>query len=630
MERIQDAAESRRIVRTYSADVMERLPPGHPSHFLGRVLHDQHLQDEPETSMSPWHKFFEPSLIPAKDDPITGVIAIEANKLRDKWLKFQQNCAKEDQLDLQAFEPTLESVFDIVTDMNLVVQTKRKAGVDGKITSKFHKFCEKLDSHGELLKILPEGNEYVSIFAGSLNAIIKASANHERVAEVLAESLCAISENVAECQAELEIFRTPTMLEKVADLYAHIFVFLSTYMDWMMRKRARRLLDSFNENFAREFELDIKKINDKSTMIRNLVAQSSRAEVRVTRLHVEDIKRDIRVGREGDARHRAEMEYFAAAIERELMIARQERRELQEGGRQVKELTAQLTRLLQEPAMAWIMDRGASPGRISPLYPGSIFMSQTPSIQSTAEEVSINSAHLEDHFQRDRVRLPCGHLGPFQAPRLVIQRLAVWTYGGTGTNVLWIEGPPNHSDDLDNPVTVLAAQFTEMAALTKLPIISYFCELRRGDRLRGDNSPEQQALLSLASSILRQMIELLLPLFETDVDFSVARFSRLDGSADSWDEAKRLFNDLLPLMPDAGKIFCIIDGLHWLEDRSTDELLTDFVEVMRRSRMKVLFTTSGRAPSLRESVSAEDTLVVDTFDLVHDHQGVDGDDLLVP
>lgn len=176
------------------------------------------------------------------------------------------------------------------------------------------------------------------------------------MAEDLATALVAISENVAECQAELQLFRTEAMIEKVGDLYAHVFIFLSSYMDWMMRKRATRLLDSFNENIFRKFELDIQKINERSAAIRNLVAQSSRAELRETRLHVESLVRDLRVGQEGEARHRAEMEYFAARIERELAMTRRERRQLEEEGRQVKELASQLTRMLQERAMEWVED----------------------------------------------------------------------------------------------------------------------------------------------------------------------------------------------------------------------------------------------------------------------------------
>ncbi|KAK3994206.1 phytanoyl-CoA dioxygenase [Cladorrhinum sp. PSN332] len=618
-----DSRESRKIVRMYSWDVAERLPP---DQRLGRILTESVAGDDPRTISSPWRKFFEPSGLTGNADPITRVIAVEASKLKEKWLQFQTSSSKQDRLDLDAFEPTVEGVIDLVNSLNASVQAKRKSGILGKIMPRFHKFCEKLDSHSAMLKILPEGNDYVSIFSGALTTIIKASVNHERVAEDLGDALCAISENVAECQVELEIFRTTAMLEKVADLYAHIFIFLSSYMDWMMRKRATRLLDSFNENLFRQFEPDIKKITDRSNLIRNFVAQSSRAEVRATRLHVEDLKRDLRVGQEGEARHWAEMEYFAARIERELIASRQERRELKEEGRQVKELTARLTHMLEERAKAWLGSERLTAGHISgrrspsPFYAGQsgvFVMAKAPPIQWVAEDISLGSAHLENFFHRDRVRLPSEHLGPAGAPLSVLQRLADWTASRTtsGSAVLWVSGPPDCTGyDLENPVTMLAATVVDMAAQSKVPVLSYFCELRRGERIRSGHTAETQGLMALTLSLIRQMMELLLPVFETDVDLSDERFSELDGSLDSWGKVSSLITDLVPLLPASDKVFCIVDGLHWLDDRDTDKYIVDLVRVLRESKFKVLLTTTGRAPTLRDVMSRDETLWVDTLD----------------
>lgn len=165
-----------------------------------------------------------------------------------------------------------------------------------------------------------------------------------------------------DCTTDLDMFKTPAMLEHVADLYAHVFLFLSNFMDLVMRKRAKRLLDSFNENLNKKFEKDIKLINDKSARIRNLVEQGSRAELRDTRLTVEQLERDIRIGQEGEARHRAEMEHFSASFIRELQ---QERIERKEFDRRVKELINGLAGMLQENAMASIrtqrMNRGENP-----------------------------------------------------------------------------------------------------------------------------------------------------------------------------------------------------------------------------------------------------------------------------
>ncbi|KAK1831671.1 hypothetical protein QBC39DRAFT_306301 [Podospora conica] len=616
MQQFTETLESRRLVRVYSIEAPSRLPPPHPAHFLGQVLHQSAGVSDVAHASDPWRKFFEPAQ-PTLDDPITRTIKIEAANLRVKWLKFRSSCSNEDQLDLTAFEPTIESVFDLVKVTSNMIQTKKKTTTTAKITTHFHKFCDKLDSHSSLLKVLPEGSEYVSVFTGTLNSIIKASVNHERVAEQLSEALCAISENVAECQAELEIFRTPAMLEKVGDLYAHIFLFLSSYMDWMMRKRATRLLDSFNENLSAKFELDIKKIHDLSTGIRNLVAQSSRAEIRATRLQVEDLAKDHRVGQEGSARHQAEMEHFAARLEQELIMARKERQELVEEGRHFKELTSRLTYMLQERAATWVRDqhlraipglKGRSPSPLQLL----MYDEPPPTCQWTADDVSLNSAHLEDFFHRDRVRIPHDQFSAHTFPMRALQRLSEWT-AGKAPSIFWIDGPSLDADDHENPVTLLAATIIDMAAQSGVPVLSYFCELRRGQPIRNGETAESQATISLLYALLRQMIELLLPVFETDIDLSDKRFKRLDGSTRCWSEALELFSKLVPLMPD--RVFCIVDGAQWLDDRSTEGLLTNLVLALRKSGFKVLLTTSGRSPSLREAVADEEAVVLELFDL---------------
>ena len=145
------------------------------------------------------------------------------------------------------------------------------------------------------------------------------------------------------------------MLENVAELYAHIFLFLSNYMDWLMRKRYKKLLDSFNDNVNKKFDKDLQRINDKSKMIRNLVAQGSRAEVRENRLNLENLGRDIRIGQRG-------MEDFSSRLLRELQQAQEERGALSVGFR---ELSARLTDLTLEFASGsigrWHVEGGEKP-----------------------------------------------------------------------------------------------------------------------------------------------------------------------------------------------------------------------------------------------------------------------------
>lgn len=125
------------------------------------------------------------------------------------------------------------------------------------------------------------------------------------------------------------------MLKLVANLYEHVFLFLSSVMDWILEKRFRRLLDSFSENFNDRFESEIRRINKQAERVRTFATQSLMAETRVTRLLVEGLDRDIRLGLDGDKRHKADMQLMAERIERQLLKAEEDRRSQEENMRRL-------------------------------------------------------------------------------------------------------------------------------------------------------------------------------------------------------------------------------------------------------------------------------------------------------
>lgn len=167
-------------------------------------------------------------------------------------------------------------------------------------------------------------------------------------------------------------------------------------------------------------------------------------------------------------------------------------------------------------------------------------------------------------------------------------------------SVLWLQGPNIEAEDVNNPVSMFASEVINMAERSQVPVVSYFCELRRDETLRSRNTPEIQAMLSLVYACIRQMVELLLPKFETDIDLSEGRFSRLTGTIASWPDAISILRDLITLGPDT--VLCVIDGFHWLDDRSTFQYSEEFYTVLLEKRLKVLFTTTGRSACLYDNV----------------------------
>jgi hypothetical protein len=111
-------------------------------------------------------------------DPVTNVIAVESNKLREQWFSFLNNCSEHDRLDITRSEPTMEGVVELVMKAATAAQGKRENSRRGKAMKYFHKFCKTVDAHKSMLEILPQGSEYVSVFAGTLNVIIQVDASH--------------------------------------------------------------------------------------------------------------------------------------------------------------------------------------------------------------------------------------------------------------------------------------------------------------------------------------------------------------------------------------------------------------------------------------------------------------------
>jgi hypothetical protein len=223
--------------------------------------------------------------------------------------------------------------------------------------------------------------------------------------------------------------------------------------------------------------------------------------------------------------------------------------------------------------------------------------------QYTVGEIALGSSHLEDHFHRDRVRLGGDEVYPAMISQQNLSRLGEWIAGET-SNMFWIDGPYIEADDLRNPLTTMAAKLANLADSSKAPVMAYFCELRRGQKRPIGQTREMQAFISLLYALIRQEIELLLPKFDTSIDLSKYRFEQLDGTSASIHNALELFSDLLELIPST--TYCVVDGLHWLDDRSTEKPLEAFLDVLRHEKVRVLFTTNGRSACLHDKLTVEE------------------------
>jgi hypothetical protein len=112
------------------------------------------------------------SLTYLDSDPVNEVMTKSAQQLQDIWRDYQNNSKRGDRLDLDNIDPTPEGITRLISNSLAARGAQGRQGGWARAKSRFHRVCGGLDSHKSLLNMLPQSSEYVSIFAGSITAII--------------------------------------------------------------------------------------------------------------------------------------------------------------------------------------------------------------------------------------------------------------------------------------------------------------------------------------------------------------------------------------------------------------------------------------------------------------------------
>ena len=219
----------------------------------------------------------------------------------------------------------------------------------------------------------------------------------------------------------------------------------------------------------------------------------------------------------------------------------------------------------------------------------------------TAEQIDRNSEKLQRFFDPKRVRLPniAGRLT--MAPRQVHDRISRWRMPDEPSRFLWLRGEYDPSIGSANKVTTMAGSLVEQARKVDVAIISYFCK-------QSNNRP-REAVTAILYALIRQTVELLPPESTTTIDMSEERFKGLNGEADTWDAALVLFRDAIGLLNSLNcKGFCVLEGVHWLEGKSTDSSLHQLLETLGSTNLKVLFATTGKSTVLLNAIKQRDQI----------------------
>lgn len=480
-----------------------------------------------------------------------------------------------------------------------------------------------------MLEVLPQGSEYVSLFAGVLKSILHASANHENTATGIGKSISEITDDIKKCTQMCRLYPTKNIQRCIGNLYAHVFLFLKDTMVWYSKRPFRRFLDAFHENyFCDEFAESIANIKRFVTDVKHWADMGQAAEQRVVHQIVEQGHIDQRLLFEGQRREIAEVSEAVKQIARQSAAEEEQKRKLiSETPEKLALLATSIADsvfdLLKDRANTWLIDQTA--GAVSQPRESTLAIMNTSQAQQVAgrEAYLAASRNLEAYFDSDQ-------LGRELISRKIMvtseisHRLRDFISSEAGTLFAIATSRLLDQNGMGN-ATKIAINFVNHAEEIGLPVISWFCQPPGRAQAHEEDAVGVEPLVSLVYALIRQLIELLPLQPKSPIDVSITDLESLDGNFSTIGTAIQLLGALIRQIDFV--IFIVIDGLQWLDDIDTSKPLSQLITVLkygvvdehlspeadRDARdIRVLLTTTGRSHALLENLEPSTYLLADT------------------
>ncbi|OJD34039.1 phytanoyl-dioxygenase family protein [Diplodia corticola] len=506
---------------------------------------------------------------------------------------------KLEQLLQQVGSSGVEGLQDLVQTMEADWERSHS-----KAFKSLQRFCKAVDSHAPVFKIFPSDTLYTSTLCGALTVLVQASVNHSHIADLFLTSVVSLSEKVSGCSSLLYMIRTQDMRARLANVYSKYFEFLCSTIQWFLKGKFSRSLDSFNDNFSQQVESARAEIDDAILEIIEASRRGHMAMDATTFLTTKDIEKAL-----------SRVEGCTSRIESKLdgidaMRQTNYNDQLPPGA-----MGHPMVLLLLYQTADFSKNHGpALPGLSAIAGPKAIgpMMSKT----KKRSDVEPHCEKLKDFVDRtgitDGIELSKS-TGPLVAESFVIHRLANWMAATPGTSeLLWIITPMEFQDM--SSATLAALGTIQTAAQANASFIAAICKRPHRSDVSGHSSPQEAGCIALLYSLICQLIRFN-PTDDT-VELDINAFERLARQDNAWELGLEVLETLLTHTPVVG--FCIIDSINVLE---TDELGEKMCEGLVRkvlayvrtadSPMRVLFTTPGQSRVLHRYVQVGERVVTD-------------------
>ncbi|CAD6588021.1 MAG: hypothetical protein ASARMPRED_003382 [Alectoria sarmentosa] len=528
-----------------------------------------------------------------------------------------------------------DDVQAAVTQAKKAYESKNRA-FSGKAQKVYHDVMCNLDAHSGVLSMVPQGNTYVSVVAGAVKTLVKASVNHRRNIDDLTSALKEVNDEAHACLTDANLVQSEATQIAIAKFYIATFLFYGDAIRWFQSSSPKKIWHSLDDNFSERFKGPLAEIHRLSRLVQRATSTGSGAELRVTRLVVEEVNEDVRAGLDGLARENAELRQGQAQLkmEQEKQTAALERLSDKET---IKALANEVWRQAGLSGTALlvgqkrnIMDDRCTEGAAFHSHLG-ITASTTDShekdrgiedkdSQLTIADVSKLVERLLGSICYGVRVVDVGCPPTLALDQRIVVALERWTLDDTST-LIYLEAAAYSAEARSPQVTVAAANIVESADKIEVPTISFFCDVPLTSDVEHLGSDDQVAstsppLLGLVYSLIFQLSQLLPPLTNIGSLITFSQVASLKASFSSWSLALRILSKLLVVAPPF--LLCVIDGFHAFEvpetdSKSTRELLSVFQNAMEMEHkiFKVLFTDSRRAFSLVQALPRERREIVE-------------------
>lgn len=558
---------------------------------------------------------------PISKNPIIADLDVEHNELAQTWKSFIRHLPPDDRVDWEHRPQTRDDVNALINSLQSFWMTRPRQRVYSQVKVLCDQFLPTVDTHATLLARLPDSHFYhAPTFYGALQSVLKASSHYPRVMEGLLTALLDI-------HSALTVFEDPATshnIEAIAKSYTLIFFFLTEFMDWYVRRSTCQLLKSHSQDVYSEFQHLVNCIQRQAKALSEpsdeMDVDDDYEAAYSPRALWED-SRMSQVGRQGTERRIAAQNTITRRLIWEIQQDAEQRARIKE---QRGQLLAQMLtnvneqlRTVNEQNSGIVCLTTAAPDLVTSGFE----WSRGSKRRLARLELQSASKDLQNFFDSDDQIADFDSEVEVIAEGSVVTSLRKWATSPR-SQALAVGGSP--STGFPSPVALISACYASFARHARLPVVAHFCALPT-DEVDG-MTPRQQGLIALTYSLIRQLIDTLPTVVDSDalLDLSAERFRLLDGTLSSWKAALSLVDTLLHFLPPL--LVLVIDGIDRIDDPSTDTALRELIRVLLTHTrhqpqsvdsdspaqpflFKVLFTIAGRSSALVETMS-ENQLVL--------------------